>query len=201
MPPLPGERGLRSRAALKLRAAIDAIVLGAALVVMHPGSAAADPQMSGGVTVGAVASDLRTPPARGGVHLGARFDVLFLRHRESDGAFGPYVDVVTERLSTFEVGGGLEGLIPLIPSFPLVASAGVAERAADSTWQPALVAGLFFGPRSYNFHSVYGLANGVFVQGRYGLGSQKQGDVIAGLQIDFAMIALPFIFAYEALAH
>lgn len=165
------------------------------------GRALATPQASAGVTVGGAATDLRTKAA-GAFHLGARADLLFLRERESDMALGPYFDFATERLNTLEIGGGAEWLIPIVPSFPLVASAGLFERRAPVFgWEPGLAANLFFGPRSYNFHSAYGMANGVFAQGRYGLGDGKQADVILGLQIDFAILALPFILVSQGLAH
>ncbi|MEO6420575.1 MAG: hypothetical protein ABIP39_14270 [Polyangiaceae bacterium] len=151
--------------------------------------------------MGGAATDLRTNP-EGAFHLGGRAELLFLRERESDMAVGTYVDLVTERLDTLELGAGSAWLIPIVPSFPLVASAGVFERRAPVFgWEPGLAANLFFGPRSYNFHSTYAMANGLFVQGRYGLGDGKQADVIFGVQIDLQILALPFLLAYEGLAH
>jgi hypothetical protein len=171
----------------------------AVLAIANP--ALATPQASAGMTVGAAVTDLRTK-GRGAFHLGARADLLFLRERESDMAVGPYLDLATERLDTLEVGGGAEWLIPILPSFPFVASAGVFERRAPIFgWEPGLAANLFFGPRSYNFHSVYGMANGLFAQGRYGLGDGRQADVLFGVQIDFEILALPFVLAYEGIRH
>ncbi len=179
--------------------ALGFLALGA--LVGCSGRALATPQASVGVTVGAAVTDLRTKPM-GAFHLGGRADVLFLREREGDMAIGPYVDLATERLDTLELGGGLEWLVPLVPSFPLVASGGVFERRAPVFgWEPGLAANLFVGPRSYNFHSSYAMANGLFVQGRYGLGDGKQADLIFGVQIDLGILALPFILAYEGIAH
>lgn len=185
---------------MHLRAGFLAI-LGVFGLVCTSERAFAAPQTSAGVTIGGAVTDVRTK-GRGAFHLGARADLLFLRERENDMAIGPYVDVATERLDTLEVGGGAEWLIPLVPSFPLVASAGVFERRAPTFgWEPGLAANVFVGPRSYNFHSTYGMANGLFVQGRYGLGDGKQADLIFGLQVDFAILALPFLLAYQGVVH
>ena len=75
----------------------------------------------------------------------------------------------------------------------------LARRAPGFSWEPGLATTLFFGSRSYNFHSWYNLGLGIFVQARYGLGDAKQGELIFGAQIDFALLAYPFIFAYEAI--
>ena len=42
-------------------------------------------------------------------------------------------------------------------------------------------------------------AIGLFVEGRYGFGDARQADILAGLQIDGEIFALPFIFAYHGL--
>ena len=60
---------------------------------------------------------------------------------------------------------------------------------------------IFWGSRSFNFHSRYAIGAGLFVQGRYGLGDSKQADAIVGVQIDLEYLALPFLFAYEAATH
>jgi hypothetical protein len=126
--------------------------------------------------------------------------VLFLRARNRDMGVGPYVDFATAAFETLELGGGVEWLIPISEAFPLVASAGLLERRAPSFgWEPGAAATIFVGPRSYNFTSWYGLAAGLFVQGRYGFGDAKQADILGGVQIDLSLLAYPFIFAYEAL--
>ena len=118
-------------------------------------------------------------------------------------ALGPYVEVLTERFNSLDMGGGLEWLLPAFPAFPFVLSAGPFVRNAEGYggYQPGVAAALFFGPRSYNFASTYGLANGIYVQTRYGLGDAKQADLLFGIQIDLAVLALPWIFTYEAIAH
>jgi hypothetical protein len=166
-----------------------------------PGVAWADPQASMGMTLGFVETGLRTS-ASGAFHMGGRADVLFLRHRDSDGAVGPYADIATAGFHTLQTGGGLEWLLPVLDDFPIVLSAGAfAGKIPDFAWEPGLTGGIFFGSRSYNFHSWYGLATGLFAQGRYGLGDAREGDVIVGVQLDLELVALPFLLAYESIAH
>lgn len=176
----------------------------AALVLAPCAVAHADPQTSVGLTFGDGITNLRDGSGpRNAVHLGIRGDLLFLRSRENQMAVGPYVEVLTERFNSLDAGGGLEWLLPAFPAFPFVLSAGPFVRNAEGYggYQPGVAAALFFGPRSYNFASVYGLANGIYVQTRYGLGDAKQADLLFGIQVDFAVLALPWIFTYEALAH
>ena len=181
------------------RAGTAVAILGcAAFFAAH---ARAEPQASAGLTLGGAATDLRTAPSSA-FHLGARGDVLFLRERGRDMALGPYVEVLSESFRTLEAGGGVEWLVPVRDELPLVISAGgFARRAPGFPWEPGVASAIFFGSRSYNFHSIYGLAAGVFVQGRYGLGDARQADVVIGVQMDLVLLAYPVIFVYEALAH
>ncbi|MEO7112305.1 MAG: hypothetical protein ABI183_17800 [Polyangiaceae bacterium] len=164
----------------------------------------AAPQVSVGATGGFALTNLRDGSGpRPAFHLGVRGDLLFLRSREKDMAVGPYVEALTERFNSTDFGAGLEWLLPAIPAFPFVVSAGgfVHDAPGFGGYQPGVAATLFFGPRSYNFFSTYGLANGIFVQARYGLGDAKETDVLFGVQVDLAVLALPWILTYEAVAH
>jgi hypothetical protein len=177
--------------------ALSAAIVAAVLFV----AAAADarPQISGGVTTGAGLTDLRAENApRLAYHLGGRFDVLLLRDRAERMALGPYVDVATAAFDTFETGGGLEWLVPAGDT-AFVLSGGGFARTSRFGWEPGVATTLFWGSRSFNYHSVYSLGVGLFLQGRYGLGDGKQADAIAGVQIDLQYLALPFLFAYEAI--
>ncbi len=195
--------GLRSCPPLtKTRALRPKLTLAAAILASAPLANAA-PQASLGTTVGGAVTDLRAPQGPSGAFLlGGRGDVMFLRSRESDMGIGPYVDLTTESFDTLELGGGIEWLLPIVPSVPFVIGAGAFERRAPMFgWEPGLAASVFFGPRGYNFHSWYGMANGLFVEGRYGLGDGKQGDVLFGVRLDVVLLALPWLLGYQALAH
>ncbi len=171
------------------------------MLVLAVGSrAAAAPQANVGMTLGGGVTGLRGGEHGGLFHLGGRADVLFLRERGRDMAIGPYVDIVSASFETLELGGGVEWLIPVRDDLPLILSAGAFERRAPGfAWEPGVATTLFFGSRSYNFHSWYNLGLGLFVQGRYGLGDAKQGELIFGAQIDLALLVYPFIFVYQAI--
>ena len=119
-------------------------------------------------------------------------------------ALGPYVETLTVAFETFEVGGGLSWLIPLSEHFPLVLSAGMHARGYEGpvpgswAWEPGVDASLFFGSRSLNFGSLYGLAGGLFVEGRWGLGDGRQADLLFGAAVDFELLAMPFILLVNA---
>jgi hypothetical protein len=162
-------------------------------------NAEAHPQISSSLTTGAALTDLRFERGpRLAYHLGGRFDVLFLRSAPGDMALGPYVDVATHAFDTFETGGGLSWLVPA-GSTAFVFSGGGFGRAAGFGFEPGVSGTIFWGSRSYNYHSTYGIGVGLIAQGRYGFGDGKQADAILGAQIDLEYLALPFLFAYEAI--
>jgi hypothetical protein len=179
-----------------------ACVAAAALVALLPTRAHADPQTSIGLTLGGVVRDVQGSGVSGAFHLGARGDVLLFRSRNSDMAVGPYVDVATASFHDADLGGGLGWLIPMTEDFPLLLSAGGFARDGDGQgWRPGLEGTLLVGPRSYNFHSWYGLAGGLFVQTRWVPQSPSTLDVVIGAQIDVEILALPFVFAWQSLTH
>jgi hypothetical protein len=161
----------------------------------------ARPQLTAGVTTGAAFTDLRAENGpRLAYHLGGRLDLLLLRDAPRDMAIGPYVDVATAAFDTFEGGGGIAWLVPT-GATAFVLSGGGFARTSRFGWEPGASGTLFWGSRSYNFHSSYAVGVGLFAQGRYGLGDAKQADAIVGVQLDLEYLALPFVFAYEAIAH
>jgi hypothetical protein len=194
--PLPGAgSGRRSRLAPAV-----AVLLAAALCG-GPSPAAARPQITSGVTTGAAFTDVRADYGpRLAYSLGARVDLLLLREAPRDMAFGPYVDVTTAAFDTLEGGGGVAWLIPT-GATAFVLSGGAFARTSRIGWEPGVAGTLFWGSRSFNFHSAYAVGVGLFAQGRYGLGDGKQGDAIVGVQLDLEYLALPFVLVYEALAH
>lgn len=190
-------RRLRSVGALLVASAAAAGVAAGA----EP--ARADPQASLGLTVGGAIEQAMGPrPAMGAFHMGARADVLFLRSRPGQMALGPYADVATDGFQDVDVGGGAEWLLPITDDLPLVLGAGALARNGEGrSWAPGGEATLFFGSRSYDFESWYGLAAGAFAQARWFPASPAMLDVVFGVQIDAELLALPFLFAYEAVAH
>jgi hypothetical protein len=175
----------------------------AALVAgtLASGSAGARPQVTSGLTMGGAFTDLRAENApRFAFHLGGRLDLLLLREGPRDMAIGPYVELLTHAFDTFETGGGVAWLLPL-GSTAFVLSGGSFARTSRFGWEPGVAGTLFWGSRSYNYHSSYAVGLGLFAQTRYGLGDGRQADVVIGVQADLAYLALPFLYAYEAIAH
>lgn len=169
------------------------------IVATCSSEATAHPQISVSTTQGLALTDFRADNGpRLAYHLGGKFEALFLRDKPRDMAFGFYADVATEAFDTFEVGGGLSWLVPT-QATAFVFSAGGLARTSSFGWEPGLSTTIFWGSKSFNFHSVYCVGAGLFAQGRYGLGDGHQADAIAGVQIDLAYLALPAIFIYEAI--
>ncbi len=173
-----------------------------ALLSGYPRSAGAHPQVSSGLTTGVAFTDLRAENGpRAAYQLGARLELLYGRSAPPDMAFGPYVEVTTAAFDTFEAGGGVAWLVPTGPT-AFVLSGGGFGRKSRFGFEPGGALGLFWGSRSFNYHSSYAIGAGLFAQGRYGLGGEgRQADVLFGAQIDLEYLALPFLFVYEALSH
>jgi len=165
--------------------------------------AAAEPQASVGLTIGGVVQDVVGPSKpEGAFHLGGRASMLFLRNRGPNMAVGPYRDVATASFDNVDLGGGAEWLIPVRDDLPLVLSAGGFWREGDGrSWSPGAEGTVFFGSRSYNFHSWYGLAAGVFAQSRWVPSSPSTVDLVFGVQIDGELLLLPALLIYEAIRH
>lgn len=187
----------RCREAAQLSsAALSSAALGAALALVS-GAVRAEPQWNTGVvpalcTIGSH-GDLWGQLAFCGE---LRSDLLFGRSRTSDFGLGPYVSLGTAAFDDLRAAGGMSALIPVVEDFPIVASAGAL---VTSTGQVGFDTSLFYGVRSYNFHSSYNIGLGVLIGAEHTFGSG--GDTIwsLGVQIDGLVVALPFIFGWGAL--
>lgn len=176
-------------------------LLAAAAVLFSTAAANAEPQFSAGLTEGLAMTDLRSSGApRYALHVGGRFDVLFLRDRPTSMGLGPYVDLATEAFDTFQTGGGLEWLVPTGGTAFILSGGGFA-RTSSFGWEPGAQATLFWGGRDYNYHSTYAAGLGLFAQGRYGFGDGRQADAILGVQVDLLYLALPAMLLYQAIRH
>jgi hypothetical protein len=160
--------------------------------------ASAEPQVSTGLTIGGGVSGLRQSPPFPSFHLGARGSLLFGPGQDDRMRVGPYVEALTVAFESFEPGAGLEWLLPAITGAPFVLGVGGHARYSAAGWQPGMHGSVFFGSRSYNHSSIYGVAGGVFVQGRVAFGDARQGDVLIGLYVDSAILALPVVILINA---
>jgi hypothetical protein len=185
------------------RAEVAACGVAVALGVVSAPDATADPQASAGLTIGGVVEDVVGPSHPGGaLHLGGRASVLLLRNRGADMAVGPYLDAATASFRDVDLGGGAEWLVPVRDDLPLVLSAGAFWRNGEGrSWNPGMEGTVFFGSRSYNFHSWYGLAAGLFAQTRWIPSPPSTLDLVFGVQIDGELLVLPALLIYEAIAH
>ncbi len=168
----------------------------ALLLLAWTSRAVAEPQVHAGLAMGAVARDLGEGGPRFGFHGGVRVDALLFRARGRQVGVGPYLDVVTSAVRSVEPGGGAVVLLPVGDDLAAALSAGAFVRWPDA--RPGLSSTLWFGYRGFNFHGAYNLANGLFLQGRAGLGGHQM-DLVGGAQIDLAYLAMPFVFAFEAI--
>jgi hypothetical protein len=164
--------------------------------------AGAEPQLTSGVTIGVAGQGHRaslwsstelTAGVRGELLLGRDKDVAF-------GA-GPYVEALTTAtFSDAHVGGGAALLVPVHAYLPIVVSAGgYAGYRSPRGWEPGLAGELFWGSHGYNYHSLYALSAGIFAGGRYSLGDSKEVILLAGGRLDLELIAIPFMFLWNAL--
>lgn len=131
---------------------------------------------------------------------GARADVLFGRERYSDLSAGPFVSVTTAGFDDLRVGGGATLLLPITQYLPLGVSAGAHARSAEGSFSPGVSGWLFFGSRSFNFHSSYVMAGGLLLGVERDLRDPNQSAVVIAAQIDGLVLALPFVLGYEWLA-
>jgi hypothetical protein len=200
--PAPTDAGLLVRLGPRMRPVSVGLLASLACVGIAE-SALADPQASIGLTAGAAVQDVVGPVGPGvSVHAGAHADLLLLRDHNGQMALGPYLDVATAGFHDLDTGAGLSWLIPLTPDVPAVLSAGGLVRNGDGrNWAPGLEGKLFVGSRSFNFHSWYGLAAGLFVQTKWVPDSPSTLDLVVGLQIDMELVVLPAMLVWGALTH
>jgi hypothetical protein len=101
-----------------------------------------------------------------------------------------------------DAGGGASWLIPAIEDLPFVLSAGAfARNGQQRSWAPGMEGTIFAGSRSYNFHSAYGMAFGLFGQTRWVPSTPSVLDVVVGVQLDLELLVLPVLFVVEGLRH
>lgn len=166
------------------------------------GTARAEPQSSVALALGvAGVGEQRAYWDKTVFHLGAHADLLLGRSKPTDLALGPFVELGTLGFNDFQFAGGASGLLPVFETFPLVVSLGAYGRATGTYGvEPGLVGQLFWGSRSYNYHSIYGMSAGLVGQLRFGLGSAEDTAIMLGAQLDLAAMSLPFIYLYKVLA-
>lgn len=162
-------------------------------------SARADPQLNLSLSFGAGARVAPSSSREALVGLAARGDALFGPRTPYGARVGPYVTAGTHDFDDLTVGLGLSVQLPVSPTYPLVLSAGVfADVLSLSTPRPGGLARLWWGSRSYNYHSRYVMVLGGWVEARH-TPALDATDVVIGLDADLGFITLPLVLLYEAL--
>jgi hypothetical protein len=180
---------------------VVSLVATVATVAAGVSDANADPQGTAALTIGVAGVGLeRRVWDETAFHLGAHGDVLFGRESNADFGVGPYAEVLTHAFDELQFGGGLSVLFPVSDTLPIVASLGAYGRAGEPNGlEPGVAMHLFWGSRSYNFHSSYVMSAGLMGQARIGLGSSEEIAIVLGAQLDFLAMSLPFVFLASAL--
>ena len=179
-----------------------AVSLAAALA---PIDAVAQPQGTAALTIGVASYGERYAQWDEPLfQLGSRGDLLFGRSSNADVGAGPYLEVLTLGFEDFQFGGGGSLLLPVIDYLPIVVSAGAYGRISEepfegTTVEPGVTGQVFWGTRSFNFHSAYVMSAGLLLQARVGLGDSRELAFVVGAQLDGLAISLPFLFVVNAL--
>ncbi len=127
----------------------------------------------------------------------AHADVLWLREGGRDFGLGPSsLRLGSARFSDLRLDAGLSALIPTFESFPLVLEAGPYLRNAG---EPGVFGSAFFGLRSFNYYGNYEMAAGLSIIGERSFTAGTPSAIWITARIDGSWLALPFIFAYNAL--
>jgi hypothetical protein len=182
-------------------ARLVALALGAG-AISFTAVATADPQGNAGITIGVAGRGYdRGIWDETVFHLGMRGDVMFARDDVHDFGVGPYLELFTYAFDELQMGGGVSLLLPVIDTFPIVASVGSYARIGedDFGFEPGIATALFFGSRGYNFTSNYVMAGGLLVQARFGLGDSGETSILLGAHLDTAFLGLPIVFLIDAL--
>lgn len=178
----------RSRAVARL--AVAALVTAAAT------PAWAKPQWNAGLETGLCGTGASFGFEKAGWCNAAHADVLWLRESGSDFGLGPSLRLGSARFSDLRLDAGLSALIPLFESFPLVLEVGPYLRNAK---EPGAFGSAFFGLRSFNYYGHYEMAAGLSLIAERSFTTGTPSAIWITARIDGSWLALPFVFAYNAL--
>jgi hypothetical protein len=175
------------------------VAAGLAAVVSSGTNARAEPQANAALTIGVAGTGEQAWWSNTRFSAGARADVLLGRSNNRHFGVGPYAELLTLSRD-LQLGGGASVLLPVHADLPIVLSGGPYGRySANWGWEPGVSGQLFWGSRSYNYHSWYVMAAGLVGHVRYGLGDSHERAVLIALHLDGEVLALPFLLLYEAL--
>lgn len=173
-------------------AALGAFAL--ALGVARPASA--KPQWNAGLESGVCGSSDRLGFQGLGFCNAVHGDLLFLRESGKNVGVGPSLRLGSARFDDLRLDAGVSLLLPVFQSFPLVLEAGPHLRNFQ---EPGVFASAFFGLRSFNHYGHYDMAAGISVIAERSFVTGTPSALWVTARVDGSWIALPFVFAYNAL--
>jgi hypothetical protein len=138
------------------------------------------------------------PPA-GFFTLAWRADMLFGRSTPRSFGVGPALAVRLDHFADVVPSLGASVLLPITEAFPLVLTPSFALRWDGASWAPGASGRLFWGVRSHNYHGVYALSIGLWVEARHFFEPQGTTDIAAGIDVDLQVLAIPFVALYVEL--
>lgn len=163
----------------------------ASVLLLAP-TATAYPQWNLGLSLGAGARRSPTGLREGLVTLAARTDATFGPRTPYAWRAGFFAAVGTTDLAALDVAAGAVLHVPVHPTFPVLVSAGGLLDVAPAPRGVGVLGRLWWGTRSLNYHASYGMAAGLWVEGRYRPG-EGRADVLGGVDLDLRVLSLPFV--------
>jgi hypothetical protein len=122
-----------------------------------------------------------------------RGDVLFGRDRSSDVGIGPALEIGTVGFSDARLMAGGTALLPLGDLFAVGLTPGAYLRFVSGEVVGGVAGRAFFGVRAHNYTGSYALATGLVLGLDRDLGFRDEHAVTVALELDGALLALPFV--------
>jgi hypothetical protein len=133
--------------------------------------------------------------------LGLRADVLLGPRDPFSVRVGPFVSGYTHNFDGLVLAMGASVLLPVSSTTPIVLSLGVATEAINHPVSIFGTVGRFWwGTRSLNYHSNYGMSAGVWLETLW-LPTQQRVDMMIGIDADLGFLSLPIVFLVNWISH
>ena len=142
---------------------------------------------------------LAAPPRGSGslFSLAVRVDVLFGRAGPGSIGLGPFASTRSDNFADLATAVGASLLLPTGGTFPFVLSVGGVGRYDSTGLAFGAIERLWWGARSYNYHSTYVLSAGFFVESRQFADPDRTVDIIAGVDVDLEIVVIPYLLLYN----
>ncbi len=129
--------------------------------------------------------------------LGFRGELLFGAAGDWNFRLGPAFELREVDADSFEFSAGVAGLLPVVRGWPIVltAAGGYALRRGGVDSGPIFIGTFAWGYRSYNYHSIYGLALAPYASVRVHLDDASRWELTFGVEVDLeALVGIPYAF-------